>query len=86
MKWVSFSRLQNLIYLCLFFFLFFLCVCSHGSIGAIDFYKEICLCLCVVTVVVHNICPFEVVVVKVVGGLFKASRYCYCWFVLHTWY
>ena len=49
------------------------CVCSHGSIGAIHCYKEICLC-----VVVHNVCPFEVVMVS----LFKGSGYCYCWFVL----
>lgn len=83
MKWVSFSRLQNLIYLCLYSVCVCVCVCSHGSIGAINFYKEICLCLCVV---VHNVCPFEVVVV--VGSLFKASRYCYRWFVLQlqTWY
>ena len=50
-------------------------VCSHGSIGAIHCYKKICLCLCVV---VHNVCPFEVVMVS----LFKGSGYCYCWFVL----
>ena len=56
-------------------------MCSHGSIGAIHCYKEICLCLCVV---VHNVCPFEEVMVVGLLTVFKASRYGYCWFLLQA--
>ena len=71
MKWASFIQLQNLIYLCLYLFM---CVLMDLLVLFIVTKKYVCVCV----VVVHNVCPFEVVMVS----LFKGSRYCYCWFVL----